>query len=883
MGAAGGVGRVCAAAVALGVGAAIASNAPAAWADSGSSSSSSASSSSGKSARTGGAAKRVKASTTASARATVTAAKRPAAATLRPRTLPAGDPATPVTSALLAWTRREQATATTARQVAAQQVTPVEAVENVVADVDRWLRTYVNFQPWVDGTAWLPAPLKPVLFNHTPVASPMQVQVNLAGGVTSAAIPFTAYDPDGDPIRYSVPVKGMPGGPEHGIVTVDNTAGTFTYTPDENYTGTDTFAFVADDETTIHVHAWDNLLNAAFGIFGTSLAGGHTDTATVTIFNGVPVAPITGQFSMLTYNVAGLPIGLTDATFPRITSNLQIGSLLNGFDIVNVQADVSFHPFLIANTAFPDQTAPSVPTWLWPAGLPFSDGLNTFSAYDIESLTRQGWSGCELVCIAPKGFTYSRIHIPGGSSIDLYNVHVNDGDEFTDTDLAQLSTFIAATSVGRAVIVAGDFSQLYSGTGQSLTEFATANGLTDAWVQVEYNGITPTDAPGCAYADNCEQPDKIFYRSATALDPGDPASSPVRLTAVGYTNEGLNFLNGSGQDLSNHRPQSVTFSYTVAAVGPQNVDLANWMGDLPELSDLPLTQLPIPGTHDSGSYGITAASPWALTGVADFGILTQLPDFIVKPIAAAWARTAGKDLYGQFSDGIRYVDLRLTNEPDGQIYIEHGLRGSTIDEVLDDISRFAHEHPREVLLVDMARFTNFDAASHDILLDKIYATLGDRLAPRSLGTAASLGDLWAIDKNVILLYGNSSIVTADPDLWYRGSIYQPWPNVQSVPPLLEANRDSLNNRFPWLIWGLSGQTTPDTSTIVAGILTLGPTSNRELLFDVHPALQQWIRGEFKSNVNLVTTDWHHDLWPADSSYARDVIGAVYETKASRLV
>ena len=858
MGTAGGVGRVCAAAVALGIGAAIASNAPVVHADSGSSSSPS--SSAGKSARAGRTATRVKSGTT------ITAAKRPAATTARPRTRPGGDPATPVTSALLAWTRREQAAATTA----------------TAPDVGTWLRTYVNLQPWVDGTAWLPAPLRPIVFNHTPVASPMQVEVNLAAGVTSGAIRFTADDPDGDPIVYSVPTAGKPGAPAHGTVSVNNTTGTFTYTPDQNFTGTDTFAFVADDDTTIHTHAWDNLINAAFGLFNTGLAGGHRDTATVTIFTGVPVQPISGQFSMLTYNVAGLPFGLTSAGWPRLPSMFEIGTRLNNFDIVNVQADVSFHPFLVAGTQFPDQTAPQVPTLLWPAGLPFSDGLNTFSAYDIEGQSRQAWSDCAQICITPKGFTYSRIHIPGGSSVDLYNVHVNAGEQFTNTDIAQLSTFIAATSAGRAVIVAGDFSQMYSDAGQSLSEFATANGLTDAWVQVEYNGTTPTDAPGCAYADTCEQPDKIFYRSATALDPGDPASSPVRLTAVAYTNEGLNFLGGNGEDLSTHRPQSVTFAYTVAPTGPQNVDLANWMGDLPELSTLPLTQLPIPGTHDSGSYGISASSPWALTGIDDFGILTQLPDFIVKPIAAGWGRAAGKDLYGQFSDGIRYVDLRLSNEPDGQIHIEHGLRGPTIDEVLEDVSRFAHEHPKEVLLVDMGRFTNFDDATHAALLDKINAAVGDRLVPRSLGTTATLGDMWAIDKNVILLYGKTNVVTANPDLWYRSAIYQPWPNVQSVGPLLDANRRSLGNRYPWEIWGMSGTVTPDTSTIVAGILTLGPTSLQELMFNIHPALQQWIRGEFKTSVNLVTTDWHHDLWPGDSSYARDVIGAVYETLAARL-
>ena len=49
----------------------------------------------------------------------------------------------------------------------------------------------------------------------------------------------------------------------------------------------------------------------------------------------------------------------------------------------------------------------------------------------------------------------------------------------------------------------------------------------------------------------------------------------------------------------------------------------------------------------------------------------------MKPIAAAWGRTQSQSLSEQFANGIRYLDLRFSNEPDGQIYIEHGLRGPT--------------------------------------------------------------------------------------------------------------------------------------------------------------------------------------------------------------
>ncbi|MFY9335612.1 MAG: phosphatidylinositol-specific phospholipase C domain-containing protein, partial [Mycobacterium sp.] len=670
-----------------------------------------------------------------------------------------------------------------------------------------------------------------------------------------------------------------------GTVVVDNATGSFTYTPGADFAGTDTFSFVVSDDTAPHTHAWEGLLNAAFGLLGTGLVGGHRDTATVTVFNNVDVLPaIAGDFTVLTYNISGLPFPFSGGPWPRITNTLQIGSRITDFDIVNVQEDVAYHPFLIADADFPERTAPPVPVWAWPVGAPFSDGLNSLSAYDIESLDRQAWA-TRPDLLNPGGFTYTRQHIPGGSSIDVYNVDTSGGS-LTNAEIAQLSAFIDANSIGRAVIVTGDFGQLYSDPDQTLTVFASDNGLTDAWVQVEYGGVAPTDAPTCAYADNCEQPDKIFYRDAAPLDPGDPATSPVRLQAVEYTNEGLNFLNDAGADLSASRPQSVTFGYSVDTVGPMNVDLANWMAELPALSTLPLTLLPIPGTHDSGSYGITPQSPWALTGKDQFGFLTELPgflqDLIVKPIAAGWGKTQSKDLYEQFTDGIRYVDLRLTNEPDGQIYLEHGLRSVLFDEVVDDIAAFATAHPKEVLVIYIQGIKNFSPQTHAEVVAEMDAAFGSRMVPRALGTSATLGDLWAIDKNVIVVYNNAGVVAADEDLWPDATLYRPWPNVASVPALLAGNQTNLANRPPSAIWGMFGEPTPDITSYVTGILTVGPRNIEQFMFNVHSPVQQWMRVDFKNEVNLVTADWYQEFWPTGSTFARDGIGAVYETLGSRL-
>ena len=151
-----------------------------------------------------------------------------------------------------------------------------------------------------------------------------------------------------------------------------------------------------------------------------------------------------------------------------------------------------------------------------------------------------------------------------------------------------------------------------------------------------------------------------------------------------------------------------------------------------------------------------------------------------------------------------------------------------------------------------------------------------------LVTSATLSDLWALDRNVIVVYNNAAAVAADPLLWPDATLWRPWPNYQSVERLLSANGENLANRPPASIWGMFGEPTPDTTSIVTGILTIGPRSNEEFMWNVHRPVQQWIRVNFKNSVNLVTTDWYRRFWPAGSSFARDGIGAVYETVGSRL-
>ncbi|MEV5953934.1 jacalin-like lectin [Streptomyces sp. NPDC051987] len=285
--------------------------------------------------------------------------------------------------------------------------------------------------------------------------------------------------------------------------------------------------------------------------------GGLTATATPA------AAAASGTFSVLTYNVAGLPQALSSASTPRDTSTTEIGRRIAPYDIVNVQEDFNYHAYLYSTDTHPYRTATS-------GGAGIGSGLNTVSdhAWDEDDFQRVGWNSCQLDsgdCLTPKGFTFMRERLAEGVYVDFYNLHTNagtnDGDEASRADnLSQLTSFISTHSAGNAVVVMGDTNTRYTRSADTIAEFAAANGLTDAWVQLIRGGSAPAkgsdalvcDQSGATVPNTCEVVDKVLYRS----------SKLVNLNATSYNNEHAKFLTSDGLMLSDHDPITVGFSWS---------------------------------------------------------------------------------------------------------------------------------------------------------------------------------------------------------------------------------------------------------------------------------------------------------------------------------
>ena len=117
----------------------------------------------------------------------------------------------------------------------------------------------------------------------------------------------------------------------------------------------------------------------------------------------------------------------------------------------------------------------------------------------------------------------------------------------------------------------------------------------------------------------------------------------------------------------------------------------NWISRIIN-ETLAINQITIPGTHDSGTYGI------------------------YNRIEARWAQTQNLDIYEQLLNGIRYLDIRLETNDDKEVYISHGYMDSInkktgekyyLSDIFDECVMFLKNNDKEFIILTLAD-ENFD-------------------------------------------------------------------------------------------------------------------------------------------------------------------------------
>jgi hypothetical protein len=216
------------------------------------------------------------------------------------------------------------------------------------------------------------------------------------------------------------------------------------------------------------------LVSASILALGLVLRPSPAHTAAVT-----PDALARGiEFSVLSYNVAGLPRALGYGNPERRLP--EIGRLLRRYDVALLQETFANLRLLKRAAAHPLVKRGNGPRAFWGRFLSLfcgrcGSGLSSLAGADEKGLVevhKGAYSHCSgwvrpwidrSDCWASKGWLHMRLDLGAGEPVDVYNTHLEAGRGHRDQDvrrlqLEELVRAIELQSGGRPVIVGGDFN-----------------------------------------------------------------------------------------------------------------------------------------------------------------------------------------------------------------------------------------------------------------------------------------------------------------------------------------------------------------------------------------------------------------------------------------
>lgn len=222
---------------------------------------------------------------------------------------------------------------------------------------------------------------------------------------------------------------------------------------------------------------------------------------------------------------------------------------------------------------------------------------------------------------------------------------------------------------------------------------------------------------------------------------------------------------------------------------------AHWMGELRQfLYNHTLFDILLPGTHDSGAYELfnefAPDTDRRLDRLVEIANAFGIPTF---ELVRVWALAQNLTIYEQLYAGARYIDFRAcVDAKHAEWRTMHMLLGNPSQLLLDDIRRFLHEFPTEVIFVEVSHFGNASREEKVLLADMIYATLGEYLFPRTrLLNRTTIGEMVASNQRAVVVFDDEYIVRNYAFLWPDDILTGSYANTPDVNVMVNWNQDEI--------------------------------------------------------------------------------------------
>ncbi|MDX8410274.1 MAG: hypothetical protein R8K46_00165, partial [Mariprofundaceae bacterium] len=212
-----------------------------------------------------------------------------------------------------------------------------------------------------------------------------------------------------------------------------------------------------------------------------------------------------------------------------------------------------------------------------------------------------------------------------------------------------------------------------------------------------------------------------------------------------------------------------------------------------------LTELVIPGTHESATYDLDDqqwgndkntskfifdldrySNPrvhfvdvWETSWDCGWSVFQYVCDsvqsLVKKPVFTFHAETIERlaeaqtmTITQQLEKGIRYFDFRTISDG-GDLRVIHTLVGNRIFNLINEVRDYLNKHDREIVILDFAKFFQMSDSDHFRLMNYLKTTFGNKIVGWSGGSALDLtvGEMWTAGQQVVVLYGSP----IQPKLW----------------------------------------------------------------------------------------------------------------------
>jgi hypothetical protein len=254
---------------------------------------------------------------------------------------------------------------------------------------------------------------------------------------------------------------------------------------------------------------------------------------------------------------------------------------------------------------------------------------------------------------------------------------------------------------------------------------------------------------------------------------------------------------------------------------------SKWMEHYSDLlGKLTMTEMTLPGTHDSGTY-----KP-------------------VNPIGTLWVRTQNIPLSKQLDYGIRVLDLRIGQNSPGDYIITHDVwrTSYSLQEALSEVTQFINSTKMEIVILDFHRFVKLgsDPFDYNQLKDQIHKYLSGYTLPFSEGNGKTLQDIWSTSgtQRIIVAWNTDS-----PDSYMWPGVNQRWyQDADSLQKLYEAIKADMGEP-PTGMWA--------TCSFMKSSALHNPSSNA---IDTDPTITQWYFGgsSFCEKSNIISVDFFEE-------------------------